>query len=249
MPENNPMPENLDSDAGGSALLVGRGISRTYGAGELAVRVLQPADISVRSGEVVVIVGPSGSGKTTLLSILGLVLSPSEGEVWLGPTRVSGLERDALARIRLRSMGFVFQQFNLMQGLTALENVELPLVLSGTERKHRRERALSALAQVGLAERAEHKPRQLSGGQQQRVTIARAVVTNPSVVLCDEPTASLDGASGKLVLDLLRKSVTGAERAVLVVTHDERVLRIADRVIEVAEGHVRERSSALKGAA
>ncbi len=243
------MPEDLDMDARGSALLVGRGIGRVYGAGELSVRVLQPSDISVRSGEVVVIVGPSGSGKTTLLSILGLVLSPTEGEVWLGSTRVSGLGRDALARIRLRSMGFVFQQFNLMQGLTALENVELPLVLGGIERKTRRERALAALDQVGLADRADHKPRRLSGGQQQRVAVARAVVTNPSVVLCDEPTASLDGASGKLVLDLLRTSVTGAERAVLVVTHDERVVRIADRVIEVEEGHVRERSGVLKGVA
>lgn len=243
------MSENLNSNTGGKALLVGRGIGRIYGAGELAVRVLQPSDISVRSGEVVVIVGPSGSGKTTLLSILGLVLSPSEGEVWLGPTRVSGLERDELARVRLRAMGFVFQQFNLMQGLTALENVELPLVLGGTARKQQRERALWALDQVGLADRAQHKPRQLSGGQQQRVAIARAVVTNPSVVLCDEPTASLDGTSGALVLDLLRKSVTGAERAVVVVTHDERVLRIADRVIEVKDGRVEERCGALKGAA
>lgn len=243
------MHENPTSVTGGSALLEGRGLGRVYGEGELAVRVLHPSEIKIRGGEVVVIVGPSGSGKTTLLSMLGLVLSPTEGEVWLGAERVSGLSQDALARVRLRSMGFVFQQFNLMQGLTALENVELPLVLSKTDRRERRERALAALDQVGLADRAQHKPRQLSGGQQQRVAIARAVVTNPSVVLCDEPTASLDGTSGKLVLDLLRQLVTGAERAVLVVTHDERVVQIADRVVEVAEGRVRERSGVLKGAA
>jgi putative ABC transport system ATP-binding protein len=243
------MSQERESGAIGPVLLEGRGLGRVYGAGELAVRVLQPCDLSVRSGEVVVIVGPSGSGKTTLLSILGLVLSPTEGEVWLGSTRVSGLQRDALARIRLRSMGFVFQQFNLMQALTALENVELPLLLGDMARHERRDRALAALDQVGLAERAHHKPRQLSGGQQQRVAIARAVVTSPSVVLCDEPTASLDGASGQLVLDLLRRLVTGAERAVLVVTHDERVLRIADRVIEVSEGQVLERNHVLKGVA
>lgn len=232
-----------------SVLLEGRGLGRVFGQGELAVRVLQPSDVAIRSGEVVVIVGPSGSGKTTLLSMLGLVLSPTEGEVWLGQVRVSDLGRDALARVRLRSMGFVFQQFNLMQGLTALENVELPLVLGKVNRRERRERALAALEQVGLHDRAAYKPRQLSGGQQQRVAIARAVVTNPSVVLCDEPTASLDGASGKLVLDLLRKLVNGAQRAVLVVTHDERVVRIADRVVEVVDGRVRERNDDLKGAA
>jgi putative ABC transport system ATP-binding protein len=138
-------------------------------------------------------------------------------------------------------MGFVFQQFNLLQGLSALENVEVPLVLGRTSRKERRERALAALDQVGLADRACDKPRQLSGGQQQRVAIARAIVTDPSVVLCDEPTASLDGASGTVVLDLLRKLVTAKARAVLLVTHDERVVRIADRVVEVTDGHVRER--------
>jgi putative ABC transport system ATP-binding protein len=232
-----------------TTILEGRGVGRVYGQGELAARVLQPSDITIRSGEVVVIVGPSGSGKTTLLSILGLVLAPTEGEVWLGGTRVSGLGRDALARIRLQSMGFVFQQFNLMQGLTAVENVEMPLVLESVGRAERRARALAALAEVGLADRALRKPRELSGGQQQRVAIARAVVTHPKVVLCDEPTASLDGTSGKLVLDVLRKLVTGAERAVVVVTHDERVVRIADRVIEVADGGVRERNLLEKGAA
>jgi putative ABC transport system ATP-binding protein len=243
------MQENLTSTVPGAVLLEGRGLGRIYGEGELAVRVVQPSDIAIRGGEVVVIVGPSGSGKTTLLSMLGLVLTPSEGEVWLGRDRVSGMSRDALARVRLRSMGFVFQQFNLMQGLTALENVELPLVLAKVNARERRGRAMAALDQVGLVDRAQHKPRQLSGGQQQRVAIARAVVTSPSVILCDEPTASLDGASGQLVLDLLRKLVTGSERAVVVVTHDERVVRIADRVIEVIEGVVRQRGVTLKGVA
>jgi putative ABC transport system ATP-binding protein len=220
-------------------LLEGRGLGRIYGQGNLAARALHPSDISIRSGTVVVIVGPSGSGKTTLLSLLGLVLTPTEGDVWLSEKRVSGLPADELAQVRLRTMGFVFQQFNLLQGLSALENVEVPLVLGRTSRKERRERALAALDQVGLADRACDKPRQLSGGQQQRVAIARAIVTDPSVVLCDEPTASLDGASGTVVLDLLRKLVTAKARAVLLVTHDERVVRIADRVVEVTDGHVR----------
>ena len=229
-------------------LLEGRGLGRVYGQGNLAARALHPADISICSGTVVAIVGPSGSGKTTLLSLLGLVLTPTEGEVWLGEKRVSGLPADELARVRLRTMGFVFQQFNLLQGLSALENVEVPLVLGRIGRKERRDRALAALAQVGLADRAHDKPRQLSGGQQQRVAIARAIVGNPSVVLCDEPTASLDSASGNVVLDLLRKLVSATARAVLLVTHDERVVRIADRVVEVADGHVRERE-VVKGAA
>lgn len=223
---------------GAPALLEGRGVGRVYGEGDLAARVLDPSDVAVRAGELVVIAGPSGSGKTTLLSILGLVLSPTEGEVWLDGTRVSGLARDDLARVRLRSLGFVFQQFNLLPGLSAVENVEVPLLLARMGPRERRERALASLEQVGLSDRADRKPRQLSGGQQQRVAIARAVVTNPRVVLCDEPTASLDGASGKLVLDLLRKLVTGAERAVLVVSHDERVVQIADRVVEVADGRI-----------
>lgn len=242
------MTTELSFHPPGRVLLEGRGVGRVFGRGELAARVLQPTDVTIRSGEVVVIVGPSGSGKTTLLSILGLVLSPSEGEVWLRGEEVSRLGRDALATVRLRSMGFVFQQFNLLQGLSAVENVELPLVLNKTGRDEKRRRALAALEQVGLADRANYKPRQLSGGQQQRVAIARAFVTDPGVVLCDEPTASLDGASGKLVLDVLRKLVTNTDRAVLVVTHDERVVRIADRVIEVSEGVVREREC-MKGVA
>jgi putative ABC transport system ATP-binding protein len=219
-------------------LLEGRGVGRVYGRAALAARVLHPSDLAVAAGEVVVIAGPSGSGKTTLLSILGLVLSPTEGEVWLDGARVSDLAADELARLRLRALGFVFQQFNLVHGLSAVENVELPLLLEGISRRERRARARAALALVGLEDRAASKPRELSGGQQQRVAIARAVVTEPRVVLCDEPTASLDAESGRVVLDLLRGLVSGGDRAVVVVTHDERVLRIADRVVHVSEGRV-----------
>ncbi len=219
-----------------SPLLEGRNVGRVYGEGELAARVLHPASFSVDAGEVVVISGPSGSGKTTLLSILGLVLSPTEGEVWIGGRRATGLAPDELAKIRLQSLGFVFQQFNLLAGLSALENAALPLALAGAKAELGRERSLAALARVGLEEHAHKKPRQLSGGQQQRVAIARAIVTDPLVVLCDEPTASLDAASGDQVLDLLRALVSEERRAAVIVTHDERVLRIADRVVRVSDG-------------
>lgn len=217
-------------------LLEGRSVGRVYGEGELAVRVLHPASFAVGPGEVVVISGPSGSGKTTLLSILGLVLSPTEGEVWVGGRRATGLARDELARIRLSTLGFVFQQFNLLSGLSALENVALPLSLMGAAAEPERQRSRRALERVGLAEHAHKKPRQLSGGQQQRVAIARAIVADPLVVLCDEPTASLDAAAGDQILDLLRALVSEQQRAAVIVTHDARVLRIADRVVHVTEG-------------
>jgi len=217
-------------------VLEGRNVGRVYGEGDLAVRVLHPASFAVGAGEVIVISGPSGSGKTTLLSILGLVLSPTEGEVWVGGRRATGLPRDELSKIRLSALGFVFQQFNLLSGLSALENVALPLSLAGATAVSARERAQSALERLGLAAHAHKKPRQLSGGQQQRIAIARAIVGDPLVVLCDEPTASLDAASGDQVLDLLRESVSGEQRGAVIVTHDERVLRIADRVVRVSDG-------------
>lgn len=228
--------------ATGAIVLEGRGVARTFGQGALAVRALTPTDIAIRRGEVLVIVGPSGSGKTTLLSILGLVLSPSEGEVWVGGEPVGARDADALALLRRDRVGFVFQQFNLLAGLSALENVEVPLLLRRTPAREQRAAALAALARVGLAARASSKPRLLSGGQQQRVAIARALVTNAAVLLCDEPTASLDGETGRALLSTLRALATEMDRAVVIVTHDERVLGIADRVVEVVDGVARERS-------
>jgi putative ABC transport system ATP-binding protein len=215
--------------------LEGRGIGRVFGSGRVATRALSPTDIQLRRGEVTVIVGPSGSGKTTLLSILGLVLTPSEGEVWLHGRSV-GVSGDEAAALRREHIGFVFQQFNLLPGLSAFENVELPLSLGSVPVRQREGRARSALAAVGLAERADEKPRALSGGEQQRVAIARALVTNASVLLCDEPTASLDGVTGGGVLQLLQRLAHESGRAIAIVTHDPRVVSIADRIIEVADG-------------
>ena len=217
--------------------LEGRGIGKVFGRGELAARALHPADIQIRRGEVLVIMGPSGSGKTTLLSILGLVLSPTEGEVLAEGRVVSGATPDELAVLRRDRLGFVFQQFNLLPSLSALENAAVPLLLSGASASERREKGMRALELVGMADKRSARPRQLSGGQQQRVAIARALVNDAPVLLCDEPTASLDGAAGRGILATLRELATGG-RAVAIVTHDERVLSIADRLVNVVDGRV-----------
>lgn len=220
--------------------LEARGISKTFGTGELAVRALHPTDLIVSRGEVLVIMGPSGSGKTTLLSILGLVLSPTEGEVLVDGRPVGSAPADALAMLRRDHVGLVFQQFNLLSGLSALENVGLPLLLRGIGRKERAARARGALELVAMREKEAAKARLLSGGQQQRVAIARALVTDAAVLLCDEPTASLDGATGRSVLETLRSLARTGDRAVVIVTHDERVLGVADRLVRVEDGHATE---------
>ncbi len=218
------------------AVLSGRGIGRVFGTGDLAVRALHPTDLEVRRGEVLVIMGPSGSGKTTLLSLLGLLLRPSEGEVLLHGKELDGSDEERLTRLRRDNIGFVFQQINLLSSLSALENVAMPLLMKGVGSERRESLAREMLAAVGLAGKEQAKPRQLSGGQQQRVAIARALVTGATVLLCDEPTASLDAASGRNVLALLRRSATQMGRAVVIVTHDERVLEYGDRMVEVADG-------------
>ncbi len=225
------------SREGADVVLEGRGIGKVFGKGELASRALHPTDIGIRRGEVLVIMGPSGSGKTTLLSILGLVLSPTEGEVLAEGRSVSGASPDELAVLRRDRLGFVFPQFNLLPSLTALENAAVPLLLSGASAAERREKGLRALERVGMADRRSARPRQLSGGQQQRVAIARALVNDAPVLLCDEPTASLDGVTGRGILATLR-ALADAGRAVAIVTHDERVLSIADRLVQVADGKV-----------
>jgi putative ABC transport system ATP-binding protein len=221
-----------------SIALEGRGVGKVFGAGDLAVRALYPTDIQIRRGEVLVIMGPSGSGKTTLLSILGLVLTPSEGEVLVGGRDVSAATPDELAILRRDRVGFVFQQFNLLPSLSALENVAVPLLLAGAPRGERVARAARALDLVGMADKQGATPRLLSGGQQQRVAIARALVNDAPVLLCDEPTASLDGRTGQGILATLRELATGEERAVVIVTHDDRVLPIADRLVHVIDGKV-----------
>jgi len=215
-------------------------VGKIYGNGDLQVHALHPTSIEIRRREVLVIMGPSGSGKTTLLSILGLVLAPTEGEVRLDGQVVTKAKADVLAQLRRDKVGFIFQQFNLLSGLSAIDNVAIPLLLRGTGARERSERARRVLGLVSMSDKTNVKARKLSVGQQQRVAIARALVADAGVLLCDEPTASLDGTSGRAVLDTLQTLARSENRAVVIVTHDDRVLRIADRLIYVEDGQVRE---------
>lgn len=214
-----------------------RGASRVFGEGALRVTALHPSDLALRRGELVLLAGPSGSGKTTVLSLLGCVLSPTSGEVWVTGRDVTALPPRELAALRLSSIGFVFQEFNLLQPLTAEENAALPLLLAGVSGRERRRRAREALEALGMGDRLRNLPRALSGGQKQRVAIARALVSDPDVVLCDEPTAALDHASADRVMDLLL-GLAREGRAVAVVSHDLRLRAWAHRTIGMVDGRI-----------
>jgi putative ABC transport system ATP-binding protein len=210
---------------------------KTYTAGDSSVVALQPTTVEFRKGELTLLVGPSGSGKTTLLSLLGCVIYPTNGEVWLEDTCVSALPENKLAEIRLNKIGFVFQGFNLLAPLNGLENVMQPLVMQGVSHKEARAKALALLREFGLGDRMKNLPRNLSGGQQQRIAIARALVTNPGLILCDEPTASLDHKSTLQVMDNL-SALKEKDCAVIIVTHDVRLRKYADRTIYVTDGSI-----------
>lgn len=214
---------------------------KEYKTGDTTVVALQPTTIAFNTGEVTLIVGPSGSGKTTLLSLLGCVLYPTQGEIWVGNVRVNELSESSLAALRLNRIGFVFQGFNLLAPLNAVENVMHPLLLQGVNRKEAKHRALELIRTFGMEERSYSLPRNLSGGQQQRVAVARSLITNPRLLLCDEPTASLDQSSALQVMDML-SNLARDNRAVIIVTHDTRLKKYADRTIYVSEGTIRERA-------
>lgn len=214
-----------------------RGVSKIYQTGDTSITALDQTDLSFESGKLTLIMGPSGSGKTTLLSILGCVIYPTTGEVYFQGREVTRLPESALADLRLNEIGFVFQQFNLIDPLHALENVMQPLVLQKMDRAEAQSRAKAALEEVGLSERMYSLPRKLSGGQKQRVSIARALVTDPTMILCDEPTASLDAKSAETIMQEL-KSLATAGKTVIIVTHDLRLRKYADEVIYVEEGIV-----------
>lgn len=211
--------------------------SKTYLSGDTTVVALQPTNVSFNKGELTLIMGPSGSGKTTLLSLVGCIIYPTEGEVFLKETNVTKLPEKELANIRLNTVGFVFQHFNLLEPLTALENVMQPMLLQNISVSEAKARALTALEKVNLLDRKKNLPKKLSGGQKQRVAIARALVTSPDIILCDEPTASLDAKSGAVIMEEL-KQLARQDKAVIIVTHDLRLRKFADRVIYVEEGKV-----------
>jgi putative ABC transport system ATP-binding protein len=210
---------------------------KQYKAGDTIITALQASTVDLRAGELTLIIGPSGSGKTTLLSLFGCVIYPSFGEVWIDGVQVNELDEKELAQIRLKKIGFVFQKFNLIAPLTALENVMMPLTLQGVSEKEAKTRATAALEKVGMGDRLKNLSNDLSGGQQQRVAIARALVTDPEMMLCDEPTASLDIKSVSIVMDEL-KLLAMQGKAVAVVTHDTRLTQFADRSIYVIDGAI-----------
>ncbi|RIK80366.1 MAG: ABC transporter ATP-binding protein [Planctomycetota bacterium] len=221
-----------------AAPIVVDALSKTYGRGADATPVLRDLSFSVARGEWVFLVGPSGSGKTTLLSILGCVLSPDAGRVEVLGRDVRSLSPQAAAELRLRNIGFIFQRFHLIRGLTAQENVSVPLTLQGANQTVARRRADELLAAVGLAEHRHRNVRKLSVGQCQRVALARALVTNPDLILADEPTASLDGEHGHAAMQLLRELTTQSGATVIVVTHDPRIQSFADRVLKLENGQL-----------
>ena len=210
---------------------------KEYRTGESTIVALQPTTTEFRKGEITLIVGPSGSGKTTLLSLLGCVIYPTMGKVWVGDTRVNDLPEQKLAQLRLRQIGFVFQGFNLLAPLNALENVMHPLLLQGVSRRDARKQALELVRTFGMEDRIHNLPRNLSGGQQQRIAIARSLITDPQLILCDEPTASLDHNSARMVMEMLSQ-LSLDNRAVIVVTHDVRLKKYAGRTIYVSEGMI-----------
>ena len=210
-----------------------------YRTGTISVAALRGVSLTIDSGEYVAIVGPSGSGKSTLMHILGCLDTPTAGTFHLAGQDVSHMSEEELAEVRNRRIGFVFQQFNLLPSMTAWQNVELPLVYAGVHRAERRERALDALAKVGLADRVQHRPGELSGGQQQRVAVARALVTEPDLILADEPTGNLDSVSADDVLGLMAQ-LHEAGRTLVLITHDVGVASAAGRVIGIRDGSVTE---------
>ena len=221
-----------------------RGVTKVFGKGALAFHALKGVDFLVGEGEFVMLAGPSGSGKTTLLSILGCVLSPTGGEVKILDERVSKLKESELPLIRTSYIGFIFQGHNLLASLTAAENIMLQLELRGVPTKAARVEALELLAKVGLGDKADRKPMELSGGQRQRVSIARALAGSPPLILADEPTAALDAENGKLVTEILRDLARERGHTVVVVTHDNRIFHLADRITYIEDGLIQEQPPA-----
>jgi len=222
-------------------VLKATGIYKSYTMGKgIRVPALRGADIEVSRGEFVSIIGPSGSGKTTLLNILGLLDTPDSGELYIEGRNVVGLSDDELSEIRLRKIGFVFQHYNLIPILTALENVELPMILAGEPPDARVRRAGKLLEMVGIADMLSHKPSEMSGGQQQRVAIARALANEPSIVLADEPTGNLDTKASEEIVKLMKDLNRKKKTTFVVVTHDVEVAREADRVFRIRDGKLYE---------
>ncbi len=215
-----------------------KGISKSFGDGGSRLQVLKQIDLEVRRGDITMLVGPSGCGKTTLISIIAGTLVADEGELNVFGHDLRHMSTAAITRFRAKHIGFIFQSFNLIPTLTCAENVSVPLLIQGMASAKAEKRAKEVLEQVGLADRFKHRPSQLSGGQQQRVAIARALVHEPQLIICDEPTAALDAKNGHVVMELFEHVARGKERAVLIVTHDNRIFHHANRIASMDDGRI-----------
>ena len=225
-----------------------RDLTRRYEMGGETIHALRGVSLDIPRNEYVAIMGPSGSGKSTMMNLLGCLDTPSSGEYWLNGQEVSRLSNNALARVRNREIGFVFQTFNLLPRATALHNVELPLVYAGVPAKARREQAAHALTQVGLAERMAHRPNELSGGQRQRVAIARALVNRPSILLADEPTGNLDSVTSEEIMRVFGELHAGGQTVVMV-THEADIAACAARIVTLHDGRIESDRSTREQAA
>jgi putative ABC transport system ATP-binding protein len=215
-----------------------RNVTKEFGQGDSRTLTLRGIDLDIRPGEISLLVGPSGCGKTTLISIIAGLLEPTAGSVSVLGTELTRLSPAQKVRFRGQNIGFVFQQYNLLPALTAVENAAVPLLIAGTPRRLALARARALLVELGLENRADALPAQMSGGQQQRVAIARALVHEPRLLVCDEPTAALDAHAGQAVMELLRRIALQPDRAVIIVTHDSRVLNFGDRIIRMEDGRI-----------
>ncbi|NEZ46878.1 ABC transporter ATP-binding protein [Clostridium niameyense] len=215
-----------------------KNVSKNFFLAKMEVNILKNISLNINEGDFVALIGESGSGKSTLLNIMGGLMPPSSGEVTIANEKVTGLSENELALFRRRHMGFVFQSYNLIPQLTALENVELPLIFSGINKKERKDKALKMLEKVGLVERVYHKPSELSGGQQQRVSIARALVNNPKIILADEPTGNLDSKNGLEVLEMLKNLNETTNQTFVIVTHSSKVCEYATKIVKIADGQI-----------
>ncbi len=220
------------------AIVEARGLTKVYGSGDTAVTALDSVDLSVDSGEFVAVMGPSGCGKSTLLNLLGGLDSPTGGDIFIDGTNVAQMSDDEITKLRRRRFGFVFQFFNLIPVLNATENAALPLTLDGMPSAQGRAKAEEWLKRVGLGDRLLNRPDQLSGGQQQRVAVARALVTDPALLLADEPTGNLDSRSSEDIAGLLKQASDVWGRAILMVTHDPRIAAHAHRIVFMQDGHI-----------
>ena len=221
-----------------AAVVSCRGVTKVFGTGDTKVMALRGVDLDIYPGELLMLVGPSGCGKTTLISVIAGILNLDEGSCSLFGQDLSGFTKDGLTVFRKENIGFVFQTFNLIPTLTVVENIGIPLLINGEGQKQADLRAAECLAQVGLKGREESLPSQLSGGQQQRVAIARALVHDPRLIVCDEPTSALDHKTGELVMGVLRDLAVRSDRALVIVTHDARTFKFADRIAYMDDGRI-----------